>query len=67
MTEHTIVERLARLDTPAVSDALDRLDLPGRVTHLRRLTTERRIAGRVLTVKLVQSLRILSLKHKLIF
>ncbi len=52
MTEHTIVERLARLDTPAVSDALDRLDLPGRVTHLRRLTTERRIAGRVLTVKL---------------
>lgn len=52
MTLDTIVERLARLDTPAVSDALDRLDLPGRVTHLRRLTTEQRIAGRVLTVKL---------------
>lgn len=52
MTSGTIVERLAKLDTPAVSDALDRLELPGRVTHLRRLTTERRIAGQVLTVKL---------------
>lgn len=47
-----IVDRLQRLDTPAVSDALDRLDLPGRVTHLRRLTTEQRIAGQILTVKL---------------
>ncbi|CAN0593651.1 unnamed protein product, partial [Laminaria digitata] len=34
MTGHDIVARLTRLDTPAVSDALDRLDLPGRVTHL---------------------------------
>lgn len=47
-----IVARLARLDTPAVSDALDRLDLPGRVTGLPRLTTGRRIAGRAITVKL---------------
>lgn len=52
MTVDTIVERLAALDTPAVSDALDRLGLPGRVTGLGRLTTGRRIAGRVLTVKL---------------
>lgn len=52
MNANDIVDRLKRLDTPAVSDALDRLDLPGRVTHLRRLTTEQRIAGRVLTVKL---------------
>lgn len=52
MTANPIVERLKKLDTPAVSDALDRLELPGRVTHLRRLTTEQRIAGRVLTVKL---------------
>ncbi len=46
------VARLARLDTPAVSDALDRLDLPGVVIGLPQLSTERRIAGRVLTVKL---------------
>lgn len=52
MTEDNIAERLGKLDTPAVSDALDRLELPGRVTHLRRLTTEQRIAGQVLTVKL---------------
>jgi 4-hydroxy-4-methyl-2-oxoglutarate aldolase len=52
MSNKDIVERLKRLDTPAVSDALDRLELPGRVTHLRRLTTEQRIAGQVLTVKL---------------
>ena len=47
-----IVDRLKRLDTPAVSDALDRLEIAGRVTHLPQLTTEQRIAGRVLTVKL---------------
>ena len=52
MDSNDIIDRLKRLDTPAVSDALDRLELPGRVTHLRRLTTEHRIAGRVLTVKL---------------
>jgi len=52
MDSTDIIDRLKRLDTPAVSDALDRLDMPGRVTHLHRLTTEQRIAGRVLTVKL---------------
>jgi 4-hydroxy-4-methyl-2-oxoglutarate aldolase len=52
MNKNDIVERLKQLDTPAVSDALDRLELPGRVTHLRRLTTEQRISGRMLTVKL---------------
>ena len=52
MTTDDIVQRLGKLDTPGVSDALDRLDLPGRVIHLRRLTTEKRVAGRVLTVKL---------------
>ena len=52
MDSTDIIDRLKRLDTPAVSDALDRLELPGRVTHLRRLTTEQRIAGRILTVKL---------------
>jgi 4-hydroxy-4-methyl-2-oxoglutarate aldolase len=45
-------ERLARLDTCVLSDALDRLGLPGVVTGISRLSTDRAIAGRVLTVKL---------------
>ncbi len=52
MTSDPIVERLAKLDTPAISDALDRLGAPGRVTGIPRLTTQKRIAGKVLTVKL---------------
>ena len=46
------IERLSRLDSCAVSDALDKLGLKGSVTGIARLSTERRIAGRVLTVKL---------------
>jgi regulator of RNase E activity RraA len=46
------VERLARLDCCAVSDALDKLGLTGVVTGLQRLSTTRRIAGRAVTVKL---------------
>ena len=52
MTTNGIVARLAKLDTPAVSDALDLLELPGRVTGLARLSSERRVVGRALTVKL---------------
>ena len=44
--------RLGNLDSCAVSDALDKLGLKGSVTGIHRLTTESRIAGRVLTVKL---------------
>ena len=44
--------RLAKLDTCAVSDALDRLGLPGTVTGIRPLSLPVRIAGRVVTVKL---------------
>ena len=40
------------MDSCAVSDALDRLGLPGSVTGIPRFSTDRRIAGRVLTVKL---------------
>jgi 4-hydroxy-4-methyl-2-oxoglutarate aldolase len=50
MTDELV--RLARLDACAVSDALDRLALPGAVTGIRRLTTLRRICGRVITVKM---------------
>jgi 4-hydroxy-4-methyl-2-oxoglutarate aldolase len=47
-----IVSRLNRLDACAISDALDKLGLAGVVTGIHRFTTDRRIAGRVLTVKL---------------
>ena len=45
-------ERLLRMDSCAVSDALDKLGLPGSVTGIPRVSTDSRIAGRVLTVKL---------------
>jgi regulator of RNase E activity RraA len=46
------VERLSRLDSCAVSDALDKLGLKGSVTGIERFSTDRRITGQVLTVKL---------------
>jgi 4-hydroxy-4-methyl-2-oxoglutarate aldolase len=45
-----LVSRLNRLDSCAISDALDKLGLKGAVTGLHRYSTDRRIAGRVLTV-----------------
>jgi regulator of RNase E activity RraA len=47
------VQRLARLDACAVSDALDKLGLTGCVTGLLPLSSPRKIAGTVRTVKLV--------------
>jgi regulator of RNase E activity RraA len=44
--------RLRRVDCCAVSDALDKLGLTGVVTGLSPLSSSRRIAGRVLTIKL---------------
>jgi regulator of RNase E activity RraA len=45
-------ERLLHMDSCAVSDALDKLGLIGSVTGIGRVSTDERIAGRVLTVKL---------------
>jgi regulator of RNase E activity RraA len=47
-----LLERLGRLDSCAVSDALDRLGLAGAVSGIHRFSTDRRISGRVVTVKL---------------
>ncbi len=47
-----LISRLNKLDSCAVSDALDKLGLKGSVTGIHRFVTEQRIAGRVLTVKL---------------
>ncbi|MCI0151716.1 RraA family protein [Paraburkholderia sediminicola] len=46
------VQRLRRLDCCAVSDALDKLKLPGVVSGLPQLAGAGRIAGRAITVKL---------------
>lgn len=47
------VARLHRLETCAVSDALDKLGLEGTVNGVHPLTGPAKIAGRVVTVKLV--------------
>lgn len=47
-----LVERLAQLDSCAVSDACDSLGLPPAVTGLGALTAGTRIAGRAVTAKL---------------
>jgi regulator of RNase E activity RraA len=51
--EQDLVARLRRIDACAVSDALDKLGLKGCVSGLTPLSSTRRIAGRVHTVKLV--------------
>src|SRR5215510_9135447 len=47
-----LTTRLNRLDTCAVSDAMDKLGLRGVVTGIQQYSTQRKIAGRVITVKL---------------
>jgi 4-hydroxy-4-methyl-2-oxoglutarate aldolase len=47
-----IAARLSRLDACAVSDAMDKLGLRGVVTGIHQYSTQRKISGRVLTVKL---------------
>lgn len=47
------VKRLKRLDTCAVSDAMDKLGLSGAVSGLEQRTGKGRIAGRVMTYRLV--------------
>jgi len=48
------VRRLGRLDCCAVSDALDKLGLNGTVSGLEQRASTRRIAGRVITCRLVR-------------
>jgi regulator of RNase E activity RraA len=47
------VKRLNRLDCCAVSDAMDKLGLPGSVSGLEQRASTRRIAGKVVTFRLV--------------
>ena len=52
MTQEESVARLAKLDTCAVSDALDRLGLKGATIGIRPVWPCPRIAGRAVTVKI---------------
>jgi 4-hydroxy-4-methyl-2-oxoglutarate aldolase len=47
-----ITTRLKDVDACAVSDALDKLGLPNAVSGIHRFSTDRRVSGRVVTVKL---------------
>lgn len=58
-----LTDRLLALDTPSVSDALDKLDLPGAALGLGPMTVRRRIAGRAMTVKLGPPLPDLPKRH----
>lgn len=58
-----LVERLAKLDACSVSDALDKLGLPGAVNGLSPLTVRRRVAGRAVTVKLGAPMEGLPKRH----
>ncbi|MFW7345013.1 MAG: RraA family protein [Pigmentiphaga sp.] len=55
MDSKDIVRRMQRIDSCAFSDALDKLGLKGTVTGLPRRAASRRIAGRVVTLKLVEA------------
>ena len=52
------VKRLQRLDVCAVSDAMDKLGLPPSVSGLTQQSTQQRIAGRVVTYKLVPAAQV---------
>ncbi|WP_267411465.1 RraA family protein [Pantoea sp. GM_Pan_4] len=52
MSSHSLLDRLARLDTNTVSDALDFLELPGATYGLRPLWNCPKIAGRASTIQL---------------
>lgn len=52
MTREPIIQRLAKLDTCAVSDALDSLNLKGATWGVRPMWQCPRIAGRAVTMKI---------------
>jgi regulator of RNase E activity RraA len=59
-----ITTRLNQLDSCAVSDAMDKLGLRGIVTGIHQFSTQRKIAGPVITVKLgVDNGRTKATKH----
>jgi 4-hydroxy-4-methyl-2-oxoglutarate aldolase len=58
-----VLPRLLQLDACVVSDALDKLGLKGVAAGLSRLSTDKKLAGRVLTVKLETAYGRLAERH----
>ena len=58
-----VAARLAPLDSCIVSDALDKLGLNGVAPGLSRLATDKKLAGRILTVKLETAYGRLAERH----
>ena len=58
-----VAARLAPLDSCIVSDALDKLGLNGVAAGLSRLATDKKLAGRILTVKLETAYGRLAERH----
>jgi 4-hydroxy-4-methyl-2-oxoglutarate aldolase len=57
------VSRLRALDTCAVSDALDSLGLPGAVLGIHSVTGRHHLAGRAVTIDLVEAGTVASPRH----
>ncbi|MFF3573814.1 RraA family protein [Nocardia jiangxiensis] len=57
------LSRLRELDTCAVSDALDALGVPGAVLGLHSVTGRHRMAGRAVTIDLVEAGQVDSPRH----
>jgi len=60
---NSIITRLRALDTPTLSDALDKLGLPGAVFGIGPLTVVQPVIGRAITVKLGAPLAGLPKRH----
>ncbi len=58
-----LIRRLSALDSPTVSDALDKLGIPGAAFGMAPMTVNRRIVGRAMTVKLGPPLPGLPKRH----
>jgi regulator of RNase E activity RraA len=54
MDAHDVIARLRRLDSCALSDAMDKLGLPAALSGMPPRTLRGRIAGRVMTVRLAE-------------
>jgi len=63
LTTLKLVDRLIKLDTCSVSDALDKLGLTGAVAGISPMTIRGRVAGRVVTVKLGAPMEGLPKRH----
>lgn len=63
MGKDVLVERLGKLDSSAISDAMDSLHLEGVVTCLHSVTVSKKIFGRAVTVKLVPKGQTESKRH----